>query len=59
VTPDIIEEQLNIYLFHTQTLALARNDRWYAVLLAADLSEIEAKQIIIDVQAGEEMAVAA
>jgi hypothetical protein len=59
MTPDHIEEQLNLYLFHTQTLALARNDRWYAVLLAADLSEIEARQAIIDVQAGDEMAVAA
>lgn len=59
MTSDLIEEQVNLYLFHTQTLALANNDRWYAALLAADLSEIEAKQIIIDVQKSETMEIAA
>lgn len=52
---DAIEEQVNLYLFHTQTLMLANNERWYRALLAADIAEAEARQIIADVQAGEDV----
>lgn len=53
MAPDAIEEQVNLYLFHTQTLMLADNERWYRALLAADIAEAEARQIIADVQAGD------
>lgn len=59
MTRDHLDEALNIDISRDQRDGMAKHDRWYLALLAADLSEIEAKQVIIDVQAGEERAVAA
>lgn len=48
---DHLDELLNIEQSRAEREAQARIDRWFWTLIAADIAEAEARQIIADVQA--------
>ncbi len=52
--PDELDEILNIDLSREQRRLQERHDRWLWTLIAADISEAEAKEIIADLQKPEQ-----
>ena len=57
--PDELDEILNIDLSREQRRLQERHDRWLWTLIAADISEAEAKEIIADLQKPETKGLAA
>ena len=54
MTRDHLDEILNVELSREQRRIQERHDRWLWTLIAADVSEAEAKEIIADLQAPEQ-----